>query len=566
MAENTPPPGEGAPEEATPQEPSGSPDGGGLAAMPADGTEGFGPGGPPLPGGFGFAPGGFSEGATPEGVEPGTEGEPGEMAFQMAAPKSLREQAVEALRSGDDAAGFRLLYGHFLADPSAVDDLMQKMVWLPGVKRPALGPRIGIVAFYNRPPPEFDASPQPIGSPELAAALAKILGGQEGGSGNEERRPRFGRGRRGPAENAAPTPEIGPGEEMPQRAASGALARLEFFTGELGTKLVEGLTQRIARGDYGPLFKEIQEEIERPAVIRSPDGENFPQGAPGTDGGLPDSSLAGVDATDGAGGPGQLPGRGKAAAAGEAGALAVGVVWLGQSNSREELLKKAREEGVDVLITYEISLRVPRMSDLVNNSTRIRISLVRDDSVWFTSAALDNRTVLLARERGQKGEDPVDKEVGRALAALDEKLRAAPLPASLTSAVIQQRVASLVEQPFIDPWAAAVEVRFYAAKGWLQPQEELETIAKLIGTTEYAQLLASVPGGSLTQQLGTALSLPKVLDMVHGLNFASRLLVPARRAMPGGGAEPDVGPTGPPRRTRPFGGRSLGPGSPGGDF
>jgi hypothetical protein len=557
MAENGPPPGEGTPEQAPPQEPGGSRDGG-LAAMPADGTEGYGPGGVPFPGGF--VPGGFPEGGVPDGTEPGTEGEPGAMAFGMQVPKSLREQAVEAFRRGDDAQGFRLLYGHFLADPSAKEDLVQKMVWLPGLKRPALGPRIGVVAFYNRPPPEFDASPQPIGSPELSAAMAEILGGQGAGSGNEERRPRVARGRRGPASDA-PAPEIAPGGEMPQRANSGALAGLEFFTGELGAKLVEGLQQRIARGDYGPLFKEIHEEISRPAVIRGPDGELLPGAAPGSDGGPGGlaAPTAGLEGTDGPGGPGQLPGQGKAAAASQAGVLAVGVAWLGQVNSREELMQKAHEAGVDVLVTYEITLRLPRNSNLVNNSTRIRISLVRDDSAWFTSAALDNRTVLLAREKGQKGEDPVDKEVGRALAALDEKLRPAPLPASLTPSVIQQRVASLVEQRPIDPWAAAVEVRFYAAKGWLEEQAALEAIASLVGTTEYARLLASVPGGSLTQQLGTALSLPNLLDMVRGVNMAGRMMAPAMRAGSAGGAFPGGGQ---PRRSRPFGGRPIGPGSP----
>jgi hypothetical protein len=531
--------------------------------MPAEGSEGYGPGGLPLPGGFvpgGIAPGGFPEGQ-PDGGLPGTEGEQGERLIQM--PKSLRQLAVEAFRSGDDAQGFRHLYGHFLADPSARDDLVQKMVWIPGLKRPALGPRIGIIAFYNRPPPGFDASPQPIGSPELQAAMAEILGGEGAGSGVEERRPRVARGRRGPSAVANAPPEGAPGGEMPQSPAAGALGRLQFFTGELGTKLVEGLKQRILRGDYGPCFKQIQEEIERPEAIRGPDGEvlaGAPAGADGGPSGPLNVPLAGVEGTDGPGGPGSLPGRGQAAAAGQEGALAVGVVWLGQVSTREELQKKAHEAGVDVLVTYEISLRVPRTGSLVNNSTRIRVSLVRDDSVWFTSAPLENRVVLLAREKGQKGEDLVDKEVGRAVAALDEKLRPAPLPASLTPPVIQQRVAALVAQRPIDPWAAAVEVRFYAAKGWLEQEAALQAIAGLIGATEYAQLLASAPGGAWVQQVGTALSLPHLLDMVQGVNTVSRLVLPAaRRGASAGSAVPGGGPL---RRSLPFGARPGGPGNP----
>lgn len=510
--------------------------------MPSEGGEGYPAGGLAFPGGI---PAGFPEVGQPDGGQPGFEGELGGLAWAMQPPKTLRDKAVDAFREGDDAAGFKLLYGHYLADPSAAAELAEKMQWIPGLKRPALGPRIGLIAFYNRPPPGFDASPQPIGSAELAAAMAGVLGGGEAGGGGEEQRPRFARGRRPPLEGGfVPPPDTVSGEA--QSTAAGALERLAFFTGELGTRLVEKLEERIARGDYGPIFRELQEEIERPTTGRGVDGEPAEGAAPGSDGGPGGplaAGLAGVEGTDGPSGQARLPGQGRAAAADRGGWLAMGVVWLGQTSSREELQEIAREAGVDVLITYEISLRVPRAGSLVNNTTRMRVSLVRDDSTWFTSASLENRLVLLNREKGQKGEDPVDKEIGRLLAALDEKLRPAPLPASLTAPVVQQRVTSLVEQRPIDPWAAAVEIRFYSARGLIDTQVALESIAKLIGNTEYAQLLASVPVVSPQQQLGSVMSLPTLMDWVQGVNTATRLIRFAGRPAVPPGEESDV-PTG----------------------
>jgi hypothetical protein len=62
------------------------------------------------------------------------------------------------------------------------------MAWVPGLRRPALGPRIGIAAHYVTAVGDFTGSPQPIGSTELQTALDAVAqnskqGGQRAGGG-----------------------------------------------------------------------------------------------------------------------------------------------------------------------------------------------------------------------------------------------------------------------------------------------------------------------------------------------------------------------------------------------
>jgi hypothetical protein len=81
-------------------------------------------------------------------------------ATKAAPPKSLREQAIEAFKRGDDPTGFQLLYTHFAIMPGAGEELAEKMAWNPGLRRPALGPRFAVGAIYN-PPDDFEDSPSP---------------------------------------------------------------------------------------------------------------------------------------------------------------------------------------------------------------------------------------------------------------------------------------------------------------------------------------------------------------------------------------------------------------------
>jgi len=519
------PPGEG-------RGPADSGAGGGYGVRPT--PDGGGPGAESI-GGFGGAfRGGFGGG---EGGNPGEGGGlPNLSAFQMPQLKPLRVQAIDAFRAGDETTGMQLLLTHFAVVPSAGKELGEKMTWIPGLRRPALGPRIALAVFYDKPPRDFEGSPMPIGSSELAAIIqqnAQQQGGNEG-KGNRNKRNNPGAGEPGPALAGGAG---GNGTESPGKTD------LIFHTGDLGTKFLEALQLKFSSGDYGPMYKDISEEVARPAL---PDDPNNP--GPGNPG------LAGGEG-GGFGRAGVLPGGqpapgGEGGAAGVAQPLGLGVIWLGKATSKDDANRMAEQAQADILVTYEILVRVPPRGEVkfVNNTTTIRITPVKKGEPIFNSEKLNNYAVAQAQSKVRdpgKGEDTVEKEIKKAIEALDKVCTAGPLPAGVNAAAVKNRLATLVAERPANSLPVIVEARYYVAKGLL-PEEEMQAAAiGLMGEAEYSRLIARSPDAGLGQMLGSALSLPGVMNMVRGANVVAgaagggrRRPAPAVGAAPGGEGQP----------------------------
>jgi hypothetical protein len=489
-AESTPPPAETPPSDAvgatneSPQPSSGSPDSG-------------------LAGGLGYQPSDQQPGAGPEGFTDAP-------AIQAPRIKSWREQAEEALLAGNEQEWFRLIHTNFVINPRSWKELDKYMAWVPGLRRPALGTRFGIAAVYINPPRDFEGSPQPIGSAELKAAMASLQQ-NAGNSGGESRRPRRGKG----AEELAVGGQPG-GGELPSSGdgAGREQSELVYHTGEFGSKFVDALKGRIESGAYGSIFREMAETVSRGARREGNPNDPNSEGE-----GTPGLRLASPDASD-VGRPGdaaQKPSTGAGTR------LAPAIVWLGKAKSKEELAQLAEQANVDVLVTYEIALRTAKQSELVNNTTKMKIAMAKREEPIFASAPLENRIVLLAREKAGRSEDPVDKEVSHAMEALDKAFKAVALPAGVTSEAVKRRIGALIAEKPSDPLPAVVEARYYAAKGLLTESEATRAAMALLGEAEYAQLIASAPysPGSeegVGQMVGRALSVAGVLDMLSVAN------------------------------------------------
>lgn len=495
--------------------------------------------------------GDLAGGAVPiGGAAPGMAGMPG-MGMggprKPAPPKTLREQANEAFKRGDDKLGFQLLHTHFAIMPAAGAELAEKMAWNPGLRRPALGPRFAFGAIYN-PPADFEASPQPIGSPEAEEALASLTKPSNEGSGSGEKK----KSRRiGDKRRQANTGNRGGGEANPGGMAAMAgmgggpstgpgespLDELEFYTGEYGTQLNDAIQSRMASGDYGLVLRDLMTEARRP-MQRRPRQNNNPgamAGAVGDPAGMlapaginpmPGDVGGGNDfppAAEGMPGIGGVAGHGAGEAAGEnegPGLLAPAVVWLGTGRSKDELLRGAERAHADVLVVFDISIRPATQNAFINNTTKVRVSLVKKDELVINAAALNNRDVIQDREKG-KGDDPVEKEIGRIVEALDKQFITAELPPAITPERALARVQSLVAQTPDDPLAVVVETRFYAEKGLLKQEDVLQIAAQALGEEKFAEMLAQLPGAGAGQMIGGSVGLGGLLDLMRGVNSAS---------------------------------------------
>jgi hypothetical protein len=459
-----------------------------------------------------------ADGAAPQADGAGA-GVPNLAALARLKPKTLREQAIEALQAGKEDEGFRLLYTHLAISPGAGPELIQNMGWLPGLRRPGLGPRIGIAVRYIEPPPDFKGSPQPIGSDELKTAMGSFkkdtgdhrIGGTRGqssmiGRGHMQMRQAKSKAMQQAGDGSAGKGANGEGDEQ-----------LDYYTGDFGTQFLSALEQRIKAGDYGLIYKEIAKEMSRRP--RRPVDPNNPQGSADNPPADPPT------APDG--GPGSGHGGKPAAEQGEGQELGLAVIWIGKADNKDELNKLVKDANIDVLVTYEISLTPSKVNTFVNNKTKLRITGTKKEEMLFVSSTLENRAVSQEREKEKKtskkgdDDDAVDREVNRAIEALDKICKVQPIPAALTAEVVKRRIESLIAEKPEDPLPALVEARFYVAKGLL-PQEDFYHAAEtMLGGAEYAKLVASAPGGGMGQMFGSALSLPGMLSAVRGVNAAT---------------------------------------------
>src|SRR5262245_1136156 len=308
----------------------------------------------------------------------GTPGDPGDGTGQPAIPrppriKSWREQAEDALVAGNEQEWFRLIHTNFLINPGSWKDLDQQMAWVAALRRPALGTRFGVAALYTTVPRDFDGSPQPIGSTELKTAMSNLqqnAGG--GGSGGGAIRRTF-LAKKGEG-GGAPT-EGGGESSSPGETRRGEPTELTHHAGDFGTKFLDALKSRVESGAYGPIYKEMAEVTARGRQRRPAADPNNPsdggEGIPSPNTDTPGSVAPGSSGDGGRAGEGveQRP-----APRSEGGSrLGTSVVWLGKVSNKEELASLAQKAGVDIVVIYELAIKTSRLSELVNNVTKLRI-------------------------------------------------------------------------------------------------------------------------------------------------------------------------------------------------
>ena len=536
-----PPPGGGAP--ALPGADGNTPSDGGTPmenpAMPAPGSEGTPPpdGTPPPEGSP--QPGTPDGAGTPDGGTPG-EGNPGDLnpdgTPRVKRVKTYSERMDETLAKGEEEEWLRMARTNFIANPASWENGLKKyMGWVPALRRPALGPRFGVVVHYANAgtlPKDFDleASPQPIGSEALKTAMAAFgqAAAERSGEKGESRRKN-----KAPQAEAAPPPSENPGNPEDAKAGGPGRAQLVHHTGEFGTKFMDQLRARIDAGEYGLFYKEAAESQAK--LKRDPNDPNQQQPAD-----MP------ADSPPGEGDSAEKVAAKKGAA--QPSRLGMAIVWLGRANSKEELEKLTENANVDLLLTFEIRLRPTKTGTFVDNITKLVVSNPKpkkDETPLVASAGLENREVMQAREKTQK-EDAVDKEVKRTIEALDKVCKPMPLPEALTAEVIQRRVAALVAEKPADPLPILLELRFYACKNLLTEEEMTAAATALMGETEYARMIATFPAGGASAAFG----FPSLLHVLHGVSAVGGQGNAALMAKAGGRPAGEAGKDAPPRKGR----------------
>jgi hypothetical protein len=532
MPDAAPPPGDGAPSDAPPSD--GNPDGGNPTE--GEGTPGPQPGDTPPPD---AVPGPGS----PDGTPPGETPQPGDPTNpdggqpdnenpdgtprRPPPPRTLREQALAAFRSGNDAMAFKLLQAHYAVVPAAKQELAEKMAWIPGLMRPALAPRIGIAVHEVDVPANFKGNPMPIGSSELTSAVdqwqqAEASDRRIGGTGRPSKL--FG------GDRGIDFSEGSKGGDAMQNAP--AMTQLTYYLGDFGEWFLEALHERMETGEYGAVMKELAQQGRpaRPARgLNGQPGETYPGGFPdGGAGGFPPPGEPGGFPGPGGGRFGEPPPAG-----GQFGGTVEGIpgaepasatpprrwstrggdkeranlvpvkqlipctIWLGKDTERDVINKRAEAAGVDVLAVFEMTLREARSGSFVNNKTMLRLVNLRMNKPLpgYSPEPLINLTVEQWRQKNEKGVDPAEREVTKAVEALDKALMPVPLPDTVTAERAKKRIEGLVAARPADPLPVIVEARYYFAKGLLSEQDFTDAAKTLLGEEGFIKLSARAKEG-----------------------------------------------------------------------
>ena len=481
----------------------------------------YGSGGPPPAGNGGSGagegavditvPGAAFGGGRPTGPPtgpPAPTGQPGYgnpgAARQPVAPKTLKEKAMAAFREGKDDEATQYMYAYMVADPGAEFDFGL----LPAINEPRAAVRWGIAVDYSAPG-NFTKAPPTIGAqPNVIPQIGGNRGGGRGGFGG------------GAPSVGEPSAGGGPGSfggGAAQGPPSGGQAQLNYYTGELGKKIVERLNMRRLEGGgfYGQFLKDVAFQYN-PEAGGGGGGGGYggysPMGGAGFDpsgAGVGSGGGAGFDpmgagvGSGGGGGDYGAPGSGNpyggqggnpsAQRSADTNQLIPGVVWLGRGR-RTEMLETARARGLDGLILIETKISVIPKNGLESNITKIYLMNVhateaKEQMKYQTRSSLKNVPVWQAIQQGKQ--NPIETELDRIfpeVADVEFKLGALP---SLQPDQAKARVSKVATSTPVNVLPVLAEVKYFHKVDLINDADLMSAYENLLGDAEAAKALAS---------------------------------------------------------------------------
>jgi hypothetical protein len=346
------------------------------------------------------------------------------------------------------------------------------------------------------------------------------------------------------------------------RGGANGSQQLTKLTGELGTTLVTRVKANIAQGHYGEVLARLSEVAARRQVNNpygggygSGGGSGYPGadgGYPGADGGSgypgagPSAGSAGSGGggsspgmelgAPGGGGPGGSfpgsggggsgagmipggpggsgpgmgmgapggPGRGPGVQGGGVGdapdgvqSLAAGIVMLGEGTSKE-LLEAAEDQGLDVLVLFDVNIKKNYKTGLVTNETKMVVYDVKKAKGFYKCKGINNVKVQIARKEGMgDDEDIVEAAFEKMFTALDENqetgLKMKDIPDALTPDNVKSYVTGLISSEQFDRLPVLAEIKFFHHRGLITDEMLTKAFQHVLGELDGAKLAEGKP-------------------------------------------------------------------------
>lgn len=213
--------------------------------------------------------------------------------------------------------------------------------------------------------------------------------------------------------------------------------------------------------------------------------------AGGAGGGLP-SGPAGLGGAPGFGGAGPSAPRepeiiGKQFSANPK-RLVPGLTYLGTGDT-SDLIDQAAQEGFDCIVIFEVKVEKSRVG-VVQNNCKAKLYRAGEKKSIAVSDELNNVDVS---KKMQKGEDDViKKSMTRFLNKLDEAVALGDMPPAISQEAFKKsRLPTLESKGGKNPLATLAELKFWASKGFLTPEELSSAFSKVASGEAAGKLLGS---------------------------------------------------------------------------
>ena len=390
-------------------------------------------------------------------------------------PLTLKEQAVKAFQAGNAKRAYTLLQAHALQLPDdEAAEILKDYRWASHRKRPQLGVNIAVGVTIKNPLNSPDLSP--IGTDNK----------NQGGGGSDFS---F-----GSTDGSAGMGGAG-GAADPSKSKT-----LIDSTGVLSTRLAQVFKERHEKGVWAPAFQEYWLVTARENGFGAMAGGGFDAGSGGYgnseggfgngDSGFGTGGETFSDGRPGMFGEGRGPEGGMPPAFGNNAMLPAGstpiapcLTFIGVDESTK-LMKKAVQDGYDVLMIFEVTIGINRVIQKITNDTLIRVVqpniVPKDVKKVHVSKILNNLQVARSKSKGEP--DGVDEAIEKIIKSTEEAIGLQAIPTGLTPEIIAtKRIPALIKETETSVIDRLSEVNLYYSKGYLDETQKADAFDKIAG-------------------------------------------------------------------------------------
>ena len=416
---------------------------------------------------------------------------------------SYLEAAKQSFKNLNEDAGMKYLYAHALTADDGIENF--PLSWVSSLKEPRLAVRWGVGIIYEAPD-EFEGKPPVVGdTPGQEDSSSRDRG--RGGARGQMPVPTFGggsgRGSRGGNPGGSDGNAQSPYANVDTSTPNGALL---YYTGDFGERLLKRLDSRRRHKTafYGKILKEMP-TLQTKAAQSSNGSDNArPQRNAGSGANKRGIMMGAGGMPPGMGGGPPTGRRGRDNNSTdnsdfslddiETGTLLPGVMLVGAGegkSSEKGLIEKAKEMGVDFLITVRVKVYQKR-NQAPYSTTYATVINCKDPKVRKKCGSLNSESVYEARQK-QKSDanDKVELALDRLFSEFaDKEFRTSEMPTKkLTQNVVSARVTQLADKSSDNPLPTLLEIAYYYSEGMATEEIALSSFAKIVGDENAAKLL-----------------------------------------------------------------------------